>query len=252
MHDISPQAIIEKGATIGQNVSIGPFSYIGAKVTLGDGCVIENNVTIIGKTEIGQDSHISAMAVIGSSRDKNDIGQCQIGKACKIREHVTIYAGKDKPTIIGDDNLIMIASVVGQGVTIGHHGIFANYTYFGDKCSVDDYVHTSAFVTIGGYRVGAYTFIAGYVDVNRDVPPFAIVQGAPFRVRGVNITGLQRCGFSEDDVSAIKTAIRELFNGEGMEANPQVLARLSAESSPDSHVGSLCRFVRESAGGKNG
>lgn len=246
MPKISPQAIIEKGAELAEDIVVGPFSYIGPHVKIASGCIIENNVTITGRTTIGENCGISAMAVVGASANgSKGPGLCHIGKAVRIREHVTIYAGADSPTLIGDDNLIMVASIVGAGATLGDHGIFANCTHFAPGAKVEEYVRISAFVTVGPVTLGAYTFVAGYCEIDRDVPPFAMIEGTPFRVRGVNIENLRRCGFSDDDIREIKSAFRELFNGSGGPANQQVLARLSGQCAPDSHLQRLCRSLQQ-------
>ena len=41
---IHPTAIIEPGAKLGKNVSVGPYSYIGNDVTIGDNCIIKKNL----------------------------------------------------------------------------------------------------------------------------------------------------------------------------------------------------------------
>ncbi|MBI5725572.1 MAG: hypothetical protein HZA50_16560 [Planctomycetes bacterium] len=246
MPKISPLAIIEKGAELAEDVVVGPFSHIGQHVKIAAGCVIDNSVTVTGKTAIGENCCISALAVVGASANgAKTQGVCQIGKAVRIREHVTVYAGIDAPTQIGDDNLIMVASIVGAGASLGDHGIFANCTHFAPGAKVEEYVRISAFVTVGAVTLGAYTFVAGYCEIDRDVPPFAMIDGTPYRIRGVNIENLRRCGFSDDDIREIKSAFRELFNGSGGPANQQVLARLSGQCAPESHLQRLCRSLQQ-------
>lgn len=223
MADISPQAIVEKGARIAPDVKVGPFCYIGSQVRIGAGCIIDNNVTIVGRTTVGEKTHVYPMAVVGASPDDGE-GECFVGKACAIREQVTVYAGSARPTTIGDDNLIMIASSVGAGATVGDHGIFANCTIIEAAASVEDYVRSSAFAVVEeGRRVGSYTFIAGYVSIDRDAPPYAILQGMPYRVRGVNSENLKRCGFTEDDIRSLREAFRELFDQEARQVRAGVL-----------------------------
>jgi UDP-N-acetylglucosamine acyltransferase len=242
MADVSPQSIVEDGAKLGDGVRIGPYCYIGPDVTIGRNCTIENNVTIVGHTKLGEDCHAFPLAVIGVSRDGDDSkSHCTLGNANHVREHTTVYGGtKRRPTTLGQDNLLMIASQVGPGATVGDHGIFANCTHIGPKAVIKDYVRCSAFSLIGeGTTVGAYTFTAGYALVDRDAPPFAMVQGSPYRVRGVNTHNLKACGFGEDDIRSLKTAFRELFNGQGQKCNPDVLARLAADKSANPYVKTL-------------
>lgn len=245
MPQISPYSIVANGATLADDVTIGPFCYIGPKVTIGAGCVVENNVTIVGRTTLGADCHIFPLAVIGAPRDGDKkTGACTIGEANSIREHVTIYAGQPrKPTTLGKDNLVMIASQVGSGARVGDHCIFANGTHVASAAIIEDYVRTSAFSFVDeSVRVGAYTFTAGYVHVDRDAPPFAMIQGSPFRVRGVNSHNLKQCGFGEEDIRALKSVFRELFNGAGL-MNTDALDRLRNDPESNGYVQSLVRYL---------
>ena len=85
-------------------------------------------------------------------------------------------------------------------------------------------------------RVGAYAFAAGYVDLDRDAPPFAMIQGSPIRVRGVNTRNLKQCGFGEEDIRALKGAFREIFDGSGVQADDAAIARLLGAEDVNPHV----------------
>ncbi|HAU37066.1 MAG TPA: hypothetical protein DCX07_05045 [Phycisphaerales bacterium] len=249
MSEISEKAMIEKGARIAPDAKIGPFAYIGAEVSIGPGCVIENSATIVGHTKIGERTHVFPMAVVGAPGEGDRPGKCIVGAACALREHVTVYAGEERATKIGKNNLIMIGSQVGAGAVIDDHGIFANFTHVGVGAHVQEYVRTSGFSFVAdAVTVGAYTFIAGFAEVDRNAPPFAMIQGSPYRVRGVNSENLHRCGFGEDDVRALKQAFRELFNGGSTPADLEVARRLLADASVNPHVRRLAEFVQQSGG----
>jgi UDP-N-acetylglucosamine acyltransferase len=235
MPDISRQAIIESTAEIADGVKIGPFCYIGPHVRIDAGCVIENNVTIVGKTVLEERNHVFPLAVIGTAEgDAKSNGECRIGPNNVIREHATICAGHGTCTKVGADNLIMIGCQVGAGCQIGDHGIFANCTQFGEGSFVEDYVRTSGFCMIDpGVTVGAYTFVAAFAGVDRDAPPYAMVQGLPFRVRGVNSQNLKRCGFGEEDIQALKQAFHEIYSGENGAPDEEALRRIA--NSPDAN-----------------
>jgi len=247
MPEISRYAVVEKGAELADDVRVGPFSYVGPKVRIAPGCVIENNVSLTGKTVLGPKNHVFPMAIIGAPAHDAPAagGQCVLGEANDIREHVTIYAGVDRPTRIGRDNLIMIGCQIGPGAELGNHGIFANCTHVNAAAVIEDYVRTSAFPVVeSGVRVGAYTFIAGYACIDRDAPPFAMLQGCPFRVRGVNTHNLQRCGFTDDDVARLKRIFRDLYNSGGSDPDPEVLQRLASSRENNVHVRRLVEALR--------
>jgi len=254
MPEISPHAIVEPGAKLAPDVRVGAFALIGAEVEIGPGCVVESGAAVVGRTRLAGGNRVLPMASIGLVGPGGDgAGGCEIAEANELREHVTIYAGEAEPTRVGDDNLLMIGSYVGASAVIGSHGIFANLTQIGPRARVEDYVRTSAFTCVDpDVTVGAYTFTAGYVQVDRDAPPYAIVQGSPFRVRGVNTHNLKRSGFGDEEVRDLKRVFRELFNGACAEPQPELLRRLRAGPAPGPHVQRLLDSLAASAARREG
>jgi len=248
MAHISPHAIVEEGAELADDVRVGAFSYIGPRVKIAAGCVIENNASIVGTTTLGESNHVFPMGVVGvSSAEGAGEAGCVLGEANSIREHVTLYAGSDVPTRVGNDNLIMIGSQLGSGAALGDHGVFANFTRIGAGARIGDYVVTSGFATVGdGVSVGAYTFVSGYAGIDSDVPPYAMVQGFPLRVRGVNTTNLRRCGFGDDDIRVLKEAFRELFNGADLVADLDAIESFPEALKTNLHIVRLIEAVRRS------
>lgn len=239
MSNISPKALVESGAQIAEDVRIGPFSYVGPHVSIGRGCVIENNVTLTGRTTLGEGNHVFPMAAVGLSADGAEAEEAavEIGDANALREHVTVFGGTRRPTRVGSANLLMIDSAVGAEAKVGDHCILANLTLIGAAAVMEDYTHTSGFTAIeDGVRVGSYTFILGYAEIDRDAPPFAMIQGAPYRVRGVNTHKLRQCGFGEADIRLLKEAFRELFNGQGQSPAPEALRRWSDRRDENPHL----------------
>ena len=181
---------------------------------------------------------------------RTDAGECVLGEANAVREHETICAGAETPTRIGNHNLIMIASQIGSGAVVGDHGIFDNYSRIGARAVVGDYVRTSGFAIVAdGARLGSYCFLAAFGGVVNDAPPYAMLQGFPVRVRGVNSRNLKACGFGGDDIQALKSAFRELFNGPESQVNPDALRRLAAGKDLNPYVRKLVEAVR-SAGAR--
>ncbi len=236
----------KKCAKLADDVRVGPFSYIGPHVRVGPGCIIDCNVTITGKTTLGERNYVLPLAVLGASPEGPE-GELVMGEANVVREHVTIYGGKGRPTRIGTDNLIMIGCQIDAGAAIGDHGIFVNSTHVGAGATVEDYVRTSSFVVIApGVTVGAYTFTLAYGEMDRDCPPFAMVQGSPYRVRGVNAENLRRCGFGEGDIRDLKAAFREVFTGSEDAPDPAVLARMLTKARNNPHLTRLATAAQAS------
>jgi UDP-N-acetylglucosamine acyltransferase len=245
MPEISRHAVVERSAELADDVCVGPFAYIGPKVRLGPGCVIDSGATITGQTTLGAKCHVFPMAIVGVAQDGREEGRCLLGQANRIREHVTLCGGVERPTMLGDDNLIMIGCRIGPEAAVGSHCILSNYTQIDGGATIEDYVGTSAFTFVAsGMTVGAYTYVVGFTGIDDHAPPYAMVQGFPFRVRGVNSEKLRRCGFGDDDVRALKDAFRQLFNETGAAVDEQALERLSAQADLNGHVRRLIEAVR--------
>ena len=237
MPEISRHAVVDRSARLADDVRVGPFAVIGPGVQLGPGCVIDAGATVIGRTSLGAQCRVFPLAIIGLSEEGGPEGQCLIGQANCIREHATVCGGADQPTVLGDDNLIMIGCRIGPGARLGSHCILSNYTQVDGLATVEDYVGTSAFTFVAsGAVVGTYTYVVGFTGIDTSAPPYAMVQGFPFRVRGVNSEKLHRCGFGDEDIRALKEAFRELFDHTGARVEEAGLKRLADRADLNPHV----------------
>jgi len=246
MAKISKLSVVEKGARLADDVVVGPFCYVGGKVEIASGCVLENNVTIVGRTAIGEDTRIFPMSMIGMTEDGDEDGVCVIGKANAVREHVTILAGTtERPTELGTGNLIMVGCNISGSVRVGNHVILANCTNLGSRSVVEDYVRMSAFSYLcEDIIVGSYAFVAGLIIIDRNIPDYSMVQGVPPRVRGVNTHNLKACGFGEGDIRELKRVFRDLFNG-GDHLNEKVLAELDAQENLNVYVRKVVDTIKQ-------
>jgi UDP-N-acetylglucosamine acyltransferase len=213
----------------------------------------------LGRTKIGPGCRLFPGCVIGcppvGAPDESDLGGCAIGANNNIREHVIIECGLDaegEGTVIGDDNLLMVGVQVGHDAHIAGRCVFANFTRIEPHARVGRFVQTSGFACINAYvSVGAYTYTTGYAGIDRDAPPYAIVHGAPYRLRNVNVEKLRRCGFDEQTIATLKEAFRLLFPGEGDGANPSRLEQVEREFQNE-HVKILAESIRRSLASPTG
>ncbi len=257
MPKISSKAIVSNPAGLADDVEVGPFSFIGPDVVVAAGVVIANNVTITGRTRIGRSCRLFPGCVVGCTPTKSDaagVGPCRIGANNIIREHVTIESGLDEKTgtILGDNNMLMVGCHVGHDADLAGEGLFANFTRIEHHARIEKYVRTSGFTSIAPYvTVGAYTFTTGYSGIDRDAPPFAIVQGYPFCVRNINKENLRRCGFTPQTIDFLKKAFRMIFNGRTPLPDPEQLSAVE-QAFDDEHVAELVASLRRSAAGQTG
>ncbi|MEI5638997.1 MULTISPECIES: acyl-ACP--UDP-N-acetylglucosamine O-acyltransferase [unclassified Pseudoalteromonas] len=235
---IHPTAIIESGARLGENVSVGPYSYIGNDVVIGDNCKIESHVVIKGPSEIGSGNHIFQFASVGEAcqdkKYKDEPTKLIIGDNNIIRECATIHRGTiqdEGVTKIGSNNLFMAYTHVAHDAVIGNNVIFAN------NASVAGHVHVGDWVILAGNsgvhqfcKVGAHAFVGMYSGVNQDVPPFVTTTGTPARPVAINTEGLKRRGFESDEIMATRRAYKTLFRkGLRLEDAVAALAEDAAE-----------------------
>jgi UDP-N-acetylglucosamine acyltransferase len=203
MSNIHLQAIIESGAKIGKNVTIEPFAVIKSGVILRDNVVIKSHVYIDGNTEIGEGSVIWPGASIGTkAQDLKYRGEktyVKIGKNCEIREFATINSSCQENSIlrVGDNCLIMAYCHIAHNCTIGKGVIMSNSSNLAGHVVVEDYAIIGGMTPVHQFsRIGKYAMVGGFSGVSRDVPPFTIGSGHPYKVGGLNIIGLKRHKFS--------------------------------------------------------
>ena len=233
---ISNLAHIHPNAQIGANVTIDPFSVIHDDVVIGDGTHVMSNVTIFSSSRIGKNCNIFPGAVIGAVpqdlKYRGEYTLTEIGDNTSIRECVTIHRGTtDKNTTkVGSNCLIMSYAHIAHDCIVGNNCIVVNAVQMAGHVEMGD------FAIIGGssavhqfVKIGAHVMAGFASHISQDVPPFMMVDGNPLAVRGLNIEGLRRRGFSPARVSAIKQMHRLLYRqGLTLEAARACIADLPA------------------------
>ncbi|MDD4906211.1 MAG: acyl-ACP--UDP-N-acetylglucosamine O-acyltransferase [Methylobacter tundripaludum] len=216
---IDPTAIVDSKAELADNVSVGPFSVIGAGVKIGAGTVIGSHVVIKGPTTIGKDNRIYQFTSIGEDpQDKKyaaEITQLEIGDRNTIREYTSMHRGTKQDrslTKIGNDNLFMAYTHVAHDCIIGNHVIMAN------GASLAGHVHLHSHAILGGFtlvhqftQIGQYSFAAMGSAITQDIPPFVMVGGKPTRPHGINSVGMERNGISPEDIRLIRKAYKIIY-----------------------------------------
>lgn len=248
---IHPLAIVEPGAQLGEGVTVGPFSYVGAQAVVGDRCELVSHASIRGETTVGADCIIFPHAVLGAppqnKAHKGGRSTLTIGENCTIREGVTMHLGTDTSrgkTTVGKNGYFLAYSHIGHDCDVGNNVTFANSVALGGHVEVGD------FVTIGGVsavhqfsRIGHHAFVAGLTGVTGDIIPYALASGARARLHGLNLIGMKRTGLPRAEIHAARRAYRLLFEAETPLADN--LARLLAEGHHGSAVADIVTFLQE-------
>ena len=213
---IHKTAIIDSSAIIADDVSIGPYTIIGANVEISSGCQIESHVVIKGPTIIGKNNHIYQFSSIGEDpQDKKFAGEptlLEIGDDNLIRENVTINRGTIQGggiTKIGNNNWIMAYVHIAHDCIVGSENIFANNTTLAGHVIIDDFVILGGFSLVSQFNhIGSYAFSAMGSVISRNIPPYILVSGHMAKPVGINVEGLRRHDFTAQQIKGIKQAYK--------------------------------------------
>ncbi len=213
---IHPTAQVASGAELAEDTIIGPYCVIGPEVRIGPGTIVYPHSVIEGRTVIGARNKIGPFASLGGSP-----------------QHL---AYKDEPTslIIGDENILREyvsvhrGTILDQGKTqIGNRCYLMAYTHVGHDCVLEDEVILTNATQLGGHvrigfgavlgggsfvhqfcRIGELAFVSGMTGVDKDVPPFLKVFGAPARITGLNLVGLRRRKVPSQEIRTLSHALK--------------------------------------------
>ena len=250
MPTIHPSAIVTNGAEIGENCTVGPYTYIGPNVKIGRNCQIKSHVVIDGFTELGNDNVVYQFASVGADpQDRKWRGEptkVVIGSGNVIREYVTIQPGLEQfggVTSIGNGNLLMACSHVAHDVTVGDNNWLTNSAALGGHVQVGSHVIFGGLSGVHQFcRIGDHAFISAGSMVAQDVPPYCLVQGDRARLRTINRTGLRRAGLKDADILEINRIFKALFVSSNRAEDR--IAAVEAGYAGSVYAYELLRFVR--------
>lgn len=255
---IHPTAVIHPTVRIGEGVRVDAYAVIDENAIIGDRCHI-GSFTVVGpNTCLGDDNKVYHHASVGADpQDLSYAGEetfLVIGDNNRIREFVTINRGTRKGdgyTRIGNDNLFMACCHVAHDCLIGNHVVMANNALLAGHVTVEDYAIVNGAAGVQQFStLGRFSYVGGLTRIVHDVPPFMIVEGNPSKVRKVNTVGLQRGGFTDDQIAALREAHRRIFRSRRPRSS--ILAEVEAEDGVTAEVQELCRFLRKVEQGHRG
>ena len=233
---ISPLAYVSPKAQIGKNVTIDAFAYIDDNVIIGDNC------------------HIFPSAVIGAvPQDLKYHGEetyTIIGDNCVLREFVTVHRGtasKGK-TVVGNNNLIMAYCHVAHDCILHNNIIMSNATQLAGEVEVDDFAIIGGGTLVHQFsHIGSHVMIQGGSKINKDIPPYVIAARDPIAYCGINSVGLNRRGFTPEQIHTIQEVYRLIYQG-GMIVS-KALEHIEATLPQSAERDAIIQFVRNSPRG---
>lgn len=255
---VHPSSVIQGQVEMADDVEIGPYCLIQGQVRIGKGTIVEGHVTLgsrYGVLDIGENNSFAPGAVIGGPPQdityKSEPTKLRIGQGNVFREFSTVNIATskgDRETSIGNNNYFMAYTHVGHDCKIGNNVVIANDTHLGGHTIIEDNVVIGGVCAFNQFtRVGRNAFIAGSSVINKDILPFSRAQGNYAVSRATNKIGLQRKGFSQDEVDNIHRAIRIVLMGS--DTVEEGLSRIQKECTPSPNIEYLVNFIRNSKRG---
>jgi UDP-N-acetylglucosamine acyltransferase len=252
---IDPRAIVHPDARIGENVHVGPFSIIGEQVEVGDDTWIGPHVVINGPTVIGEGNKIHQFCSLGEApqhvKYNGEPTQLRVGDRNVIREFVSLNRGTAAGrgiTEVGDDNFIMAYAHVAHDCVVGSRTIFANAASLAGHVEVGDFAILGGFTVVHQFcRIGAHCITGLGTVTFKDIPPYVVAAGNTATPHGLNVKGLQRRDFTEEEITQLRRAYKLVYkSGLRME---DALREIEAGAKTDSHVAMFAEFIRGSQRG---
>lgn len=216
---IHPTAIIDPSAKLHESVEVGPFAIIGSDVEIDANSKIHSHAVVKGPCVLGENCEIFQYASIGEAtpdlKYKGEKTTLTIGSNNIFREGVTVHRGtvQDRgDTLIGNNNLFMAYSHVGHDCVIGNNCIIVNNCMLAGHVIVDDWAIIGGASGIHQHcSIGAHAFIGGMTKVTQDIPAFVIAEGHPASPRMINVEGLRRRGYGQEDIQVLQKAYKILY-----------------------------------------
>lgn len=254
---IHATAIVHPSAKIGEGVEIGPYAIIEENVIIGKGTTVGPHAVIGKWTELGENNQIFHMASVGAPpqdlKYKGEECWTRLGNGNVIREFATIHRGTvtgHGETVVGSNNLMMAYAHVAHDCIVGNGNVMANAATLAGHVTVQDNVILGGLVAIHQFvTIGSYSMLGGGTLVGQDVPPYMIATSGKreAKLRGLNLIGLKRRGFSDASISSLKKAYKTLFMADLKQAD--AIAKIRAEIVGCAEVDTLLAFIEGSQRG---
>ncbi len=219
--DIHPQAIVDTGAELGEGVVVEAFSIVGPKAKIGDGCRIHHHASVEGRVVLGKNNTVYPYAMIGGlTHDlKYQGGEpgLSIGDDNVFREYVTAHVATkaEDETVIGSGNVFLAYSHVAHDCIVGNNLVMSSHSALGGHVQVGDFVNVGWGAGVHQFcRLGRHCMVSACSKLVQDVAPFMLADGAPAEVRSINKIGMERAGFSSEDVETARGVFKVLYKSD--------------------------------------
>jgi UDP-N-acetylglucosamine acyltransferase len=248
--EVHATAVVHPSAVLGSGVRIGPYAVIHEDVEIGAGTSVGAGSIIGPHTRLGENNVVHAHAAVGGDpQDRLFRGETTwlaVGDGNEIREFATINRGTskgDRFTRVGHGNLLMACSHVAHDCVLGDRIVLANNVLLAGHVVVEDGAILNGAAAVQQFTtVGRLAYVGGLTRIVQDVPPFMVVEGNPAKVWKTNVVGLQRNGYSEEQIAALREAHRIIFRSRKPRA--EVLSEFEKNGATTPEVAELLDFLK--------
>ncbi len=251
---IHPTAVIDPGARIGEGCGVGPYCVIGPDVELGDGCRLQHHVSLCGPSRFGKANVFFPFSTLGQQTQDlkyaSEPTHLVVGDGNTFREFVTVHRGTapGSSTRIGNRGYFLAYVHVAHDCTVGDEVIFSNNGTLAGHVDVGDFAILGGLTAVHQYcRIGAHAMTGGCSKIVQDVPPYMLADGNPAKVRSYNKVGMERRGFDEQTMRAVREAYRIIYR---LSYNlPQAIEAIRADLPELPEIEQILAFVSSSPRG---
>ena len=254
MVTIHPTAIVSSKAKIGSNVTILPFTIIEDDVEIGNECTIGPSAVIYNGARIGNNVVINqGSSIAHTPQDLSFAGEesfFYIGDNTRVHEFETLHRGTKSTGFsrVGKNCLLMAYTHVAHDTTVGDNCILANGVQVAGHCILEDYVIIGGLTPVHQFcKVGQHSMTGGGFRIVQDLPPYILAGSEPLKYSGLNIIGLRRRGFQNDDIIALKAAYSILYDRAYNVS--QAKEKIAAELGENKYVQNVLEFLKDSKRG---
>ena len=252
--NISPLAVVDPEAQLGENITIEPFAIVKKDVVIGDNCHIYPHAIILDGARIGNNCQIFPGAVVaGIPQDLKFKGEKTvviIGDNTTLRECVTVNRGTASKgqTVIGRNCLIMAYSHIAHDCVLKDNVIIGNASQIAGEVEIDDFAIVSGGSLVHPFtRISKHVMVQGGSRIGKDIPPYTLIGRDPIVYCGINIVGLRRRGFTNQQVYLIQDIYRTLYT-RGLN-NSDALKAIETEYEPCEERDLILNFIKSSKRG---
>ncbi|XP_072960261.1 probable acyl-[acyl-carrier-protein]--UDP-N-acetylglucosamine O-acyltransferase, mitochondrial isoform X3 [Typha angustifolia] len=257
---IHPSAVVHPDAVLGEGVSVGPFCTIGAAVRIGNACELHPGSHIMGDTKLGDQCVILTGAIVGADLpgqtvigSNNVIGHyAVVGAKCQDLKYKVMSAFCTLVTTMTSESIAPFIDLLNQVKRrVGDNNIFANNTLLAGHVVVEDYTHTAGATVVHQFcHIGSYSFLGGGSVIAQDVPKYMMVSGDRAELRGLNLEGLRRNGFSSMEIRRMRRAYQQIFMRDDTNSGSFIDRLAETEQEKElaecSSVSSMVQSIRDS------